>query len=131
MYTGEVIISPSRMAYVCDSVDGQVELTCSIPGRFLEWRFSLTLDDSSTTRDVSRVLQSTLQTDQSPVNIGSITFTFSRTSPPNSLPLMSRLLFSNASVVLNGTVVTCVDRSTSDMSSTVIHVVSQSQDQGR
>ena len=128
--TGEVIITPSRMAYVC--IDGQVELTCSIPGRFLEWRFSLTPENASTSRDVSRLLESTTQSDQSSTTvISSIAFTFSRTSAPYSLPLMSRLLFSNASVALNGTVVSCVDRITSDTSSTVIRVVSQSQDQGR
>ena len=63
--------------------------------------------------------------------LSSIAFTFSRTSAPYSLPLMSRLLVSNASIALNGTVITCVDRITSDMSSTIIRVVSQNQDQGR
>ena len=34
--TGEVTLSPSGTALVCDG--GQLELTCTVTGRILEWR---------------------------------------------------------------------------------------------
>ena len=54
---------------------------------------------------------------------GSVMFTFSRVSPSNSQPLISRLLISPATSVVNGTEIMCVDRETLNSSSTTVNVV--------
>jgi hypothetical protein len=45
MRAGEVIISPSGTALACDG--RQLELTCSITGRVLEWNVNLSLVDDT------------------------------------------------------------------------------------
>ena len=54
---------------------------------------------------------------------GSIMFTFTRISPANSQPLISRLLISPATSAVNGTEIMCVDRETLNSSSTTVNVV--------
>ena len=50
-------------------------------------------------------------------------FTFSRVSPQGNLPLESVLLISTVSIYLNGTVVSCTDRTTGKSSSTIINII--------
>jgi hypothetical protein len=45
MCAGEVIISPSGTALACDG--DQLELTCSLTARVLEWNINLLLEDDS------------------------------------------------------------------------------------
>ena len=106
IYTGEVAIHPSGMTYVCNG--GQVELTCTTTGPFLEWSFNLIQENATTARRFSRLIEGTSQ-DMLITNlsVNSTLFTFSRTSSPNSLPLTSRLLVSSVSEGLNGTVMNC------------------------
>ena len=54
--------------------------------------------------------------------INSTTFTFSRTSAEDSLPLMSRLLISPVNRGLNRAVMNCVDVETSEAASTIIEL---------
>ena len=93
------MISPARTAYVCSG--DQLELTCNTTGQFLEWSFSFTLN--------TRTLTSQSQTDQmSHLVVNSTTFTFSRISGENSLPLISRLLVSPIEDTLNGSDISLV-----------------------
>ena len=105
------MISPARTAYVCSG--DQLELTCNTTGQFLEWSFSFI--------PKTRTLSSLSQTDQtSHLVVNSTTFTFSRISGENSLPLISRLLVSHIEDTLNGTLVSCTDVASSETASTVI-----------
>ena len=49
----------------------------------------------------------------------SVMLNFSRISPPNSQPLISRLQISPATSIVNGTEVVCADRVTCNSSSTI------------
>ena len=113
------MISPSGTAVVCDG--DQLELTCRLTGRVLEWNINLLPEDVN----LEHVLDSISQTIPShTIRVNSILFTFSRVSPPNSQPLVSRLVISRAnSSVINGTVVNCADRETRNSSSTIIKVI--------
>ena len=112
-------VSPSGTALACDG--DQLELTCSLTGRVLEWNINLLLEDDS----FEYVLDSVSQISPShTITVNSIMFTFSRVSSPNSQPLTSRLVISQVnSSIINGTVVNCADRETRDSSSTVINVI--------
>jgi hypothetical protein len=58
------------------------------------------------------------------ITVNNISFTFSRISPPgNSHPLISRLLISPTTSVVNGTLVVCADRETRTNSSTTVNYV--------
>ena len=120
MHAGEVTISPSGTALVCDG--DQLELTCHITGRVLEWDINVLLEDDrfkSVLDSVSPILPSHTVT----VN-ATIKFIFTRISPPNSQPLTSRLVINWAdSGIINGTIVNCVDRQIRNSSSTIINVI--------
>ena len=127
---GEVEIHPSEIAYACNG--GQVELTCTVPGFALEWNFSFFPENGTTARQFSRLLESTSQDRQnSSFSVNSTLFAFSRTSSPNSLPLMSRLLISSVAEGLNGTVINCIDRIMSNVSSTIIFITTEDQTPGK
>ena len=105
------MISPARTAYVCSG--DQLELTCNTTGQFLEWSFSFIPN--------TRTLTSLSQTDQtSHLVVNSTTFSFSRISGENSLPLISRLLVNPVRETLNGTMVRCRDVVSSETTSTVV-----------
>ena len=69
----------------------------------------------------SRILSAYSETTNLQVN--NTQFTFSRVSPQSSSPLESVLLISPVSSYLNGTVVSCTDRSTGKSSSTIINII--------
>ena len=107
--------------------DDQLELMCSVPNGFLEWSFSLVLENDTTPMSYSRVLTRST-TGSSYLEVGPLTFTFSRTSNIGSLPLMSTLLIRPVSNVLNGTQVNCTDRLTMESQSSRIDVVNPDND---
>jgi hypothetical protein len=118
------INSPGINAEIAPVCSGdELELTCIISGRVLEWNITLMPPSEDTTFEypLNSLDQAfplhTITVD----NI--ISFTFSRISPPNSHPLISRLLISPATSVVNGTVVICADRATRTNSSTTVDVV--------
>jgi hypothetical protein len=120
LHAGEVIISPSGTALACDG--DQLELTCSLTGRVLEWNINLLLVDDS----FEYVLEGISQTFPShTIRVNStVKFIFTRISPPNSQPLTSRLVINQAnSGIINGTIVSCADRETRNSSSTIINVI--------
>ena len=128
MHAGEVTISPSGTALVCDG--DQLELTCHITGRVLEWDINVLLEDDrfkSVLDSVSPILPSHTVT----VN-ATIKFIFTRISPPNSQPLTSRLVINWAdSGIINGTIVNCVDRQIRNSSSTIINVIADQAIMGK
>ena len=120
---GAVTISPSGTASACRG--DQLELTCDITGRFLEWSFPLIPEGDTTARRYARVLNPNSPT--SALEVNSITFTFSiiYAGPGDSLPLTSRLLISQVSDGLNGTEVNCTDVRTSETVSTIVKTISE------
>jgi hypothetical protein len=96
---------------------GQLELICTIAGELLQWRFSVIRGDSEVTRTITSTGSAI-----SPLTVNSMMFNFSRISPHNSMPLMSRLVISPVSNSLNGTVMNCVDLDTGEVASTTIIV---------
>ena len=117
-----VVISPTEVVSVCSG--GQLELTCTVPGTFLEWSFFLVTEGETAARRLFRILHSGSAT--SDLEVNSITFTFSRISADGSLPVMSRLLIAPVSDGLNGTEVNCTDIVASNTSSTRIKVINES-----
>ena len=109
-------LSPSEVAPVCQ-VGGQLELTCTVTGMFLRWEV---FNNASYTRLVSSVGSTPAIL---PFTINSTTFTYSRVSGPNVQPLKSRLTISPVTASLNGSVVTCVDEVTQEISSTTIYII--------
>jgi hypothetical protein len=119
------INSPGINAEVAPVCSGdELELNCTISGRVLEWTVLLMPPSEDTTFEhVLDSVQHPLPVHTKTVN-GSISFTFSRISPPgNSHPLISRLLISPATSVVNGTVVICADRETHTNSSTSVYII--------
>ena len=102
-----VFLSPPEVAPVCSG--DELELTCTVPGRALEWFITLmpTSEDVTFEHPLNSVEQS-LPVHTIKVN-NNTSFIFSRTSPPNTHPLMSRLLISPATSVVDGAIVVCED----------------------
>ena len=126
--TGGVTISSSAdIAPVCNG--DELELTCTVLGRALEWNVSIPwmppefMTLKHTLTSVERI-----SPDHTITINGSISFTFSRITLPDSQPLVSRLLISPAIGAVNGTVVICTDRETRNSSSTTVNVVHSNND---
>ena len=119
-----VMISPSGVVSVCSG--GQLELTCTVPGTFLEWTFFLVPEGETMARRFFRSLYSGSLPATSDLEVNSITFTFSGISAEGSQPVVSRLLITPVSDDLNGTEVNCTDVVASNTSSTRIKVINES-----
>lgn len=114
-----MIITPQDVAPVCNG--DQLELNCTITGRFLEWSFNAFPENETTIRRYSRVLSTASQT--SKLQINSTVFAFSRISVEGSTPLSSTLLISGTSTSLDGIMVNCGNRETSELLSTTIDII--------
>ena len=101
-----VVLSPCGpgVALVCSG--GQLELTCTTAGAFLEWDFHISENGTTTTR--GRLVNSQAGVILKPIMTDSITFNFSRVSLPGSVPLVSKLVMITERSTLNGTEVMCV-----------------------
>ena len=101
---GAVMISPSGIASACSG--GHLDVTCTTNGTFLRWY--ITRPD-----------------------IDNTTFSFSRTSPQGTLPLISMLTISPVSEIMNGIQVKCEDVVASiNSSTTIVHVINSQNDVG-
>ena len=80
-----VVISPFEVVSVCSG--GQLELTCTVAGTFLEWSFFLVTEGETMARRFSRILNPGSVPATSDLEVNSITFTFSRISANGSQPL--------------------------------------------
>ena len=110
------------IAPVCSG--DELELSCAVSGRALEWNVSIPWmpPEFMTFQYTLNSVEQSLPDHTIKIN-GSISFTFSRISPPESQPLISRLLIRPATSAVNGTVVICADRETRNSSSTTVNVV--------
>ena len=117
------MLSPPEMAPVCHG--DQLELICSTTGTVLEWRITLNA------RNYSRLISITSVSSNLTVPTSTALFTFSRKSTLRSLPLISILSIGPANNDLNGTVVRCIDSTTSNSLLTIINVINEHISQGR
>ena len=107
----------------------ELELTCTITGELLQWRFSVIRGNDTAATHFSRTITSTGLAMLN-LTVNSTVFNFSRISAHNSMPLMSRLVISPVSNGLNGTVMNCVDVHTREVSSTTIIIGERGVSQG-
>jgi hypothetical protein len=119
-----VMISPPGVASVCSG--GQLDLTCTTPGTFLEWSFFLVPEGDTSGRRYDRILHSELVPATSYLEVNSITFIFSRISPPGSVPLVSTIVIDPVSDSLNDTEINCTDVIASNTTSTYIGIINES-----
>ena len=110
----------AEVAPVC--CGDELEINCTVSGRVLEWTVSLLPPEDTTFKTAIDSVAPSIQPHTQTVNNGSISFIVSRISPRGNT-LMSRLLISPATSVVNGTVVVCADRETRANSSTRVNVV--------
>ena len=112
--SGAVTLSPSGVAPVCSG--DQLELTCTVTGALLQWRFS------TIRGELTRTVTSTGPA-MSQLTVNSTVFNFSRISADSSvMPVVSRSVISPVSNRLNGTVMNCVDVEAVEVASTTIIV---------
>ena len=119
MLVGGVTISSTDIVPACSGDD--LQLTCNMPGRVLEWTISLMPPEDMMFKYVLDSVQQPFPVHT--ITVSNISFTFSRISPPNSRPLITRLLISPATSVVNGTIVVCADRETRTNSSTRVYII--------
>ena len=110
------------VAPVCSG--DELEINCTVPGRVLEWTVSLLPPEDTTLKSIVDSVSLSFQPHTQTINNGSISFIVSRISPRgNTHPLVSRLLISPATRVVNGTIIVCADRETRTNSSIRVNVV--------
>ena len=123
------MISSPGIAPVCDG--DQLELTCNITGRQVQWSFFRIPENGTTIVNYGRRLLSNLPGQETEyLMVDSILFNISRISSPNTLPLITRLLISPVNSSINRTEVICEDRETRISSSAILNVINESQIQG-
>ena len=120
--TGVVNISPSPVAPVCQEGD-QLELTCSIPGEFKIWKFTVTLDNGVTETFMPDISSDGVAPSLIMMVNSTIIFTVSRLSAQDTTPLISRMTINRVSEGLNGVTVSCVDVVASESANTTIQIV--------
>ena len=118
-HSGTVTLFPSGVAPVCSG--DQLELTCTIAGELLQWRFSVFRGNETSATEFTRAITSTSSV-MANLTVNSILFRFLRISTDDSMPLMSRLVISPVSNRLNGTVMNCEDVHGAQVSSTTIFI---------
>ena len=126
-FIGVVEISPSEVAAVCQAED-QLELRCSSTGMFHRWEITVMMPQTMTTR--INVLTSIGPSGiPSVAMISNSTFTTSRLSDPDSLPLISQMVITPVYNDLDGTVVDCFEGSlsTESAATTAIRIIDPRQ----
>ena len=121
-------ISPSTVAAVCQAGD-QLELIYNTTGPELSWEFTAISESGSAMTYMPAPVESAGPSGVPPsVIINTTTFTFSRLSYRDSLPLISRMTISPASSGLNGTVVNCFEGFPStESAATTIRIIDPGQ----
>ena len=124
VYTGLVTLSPSRKALVC-GVGEPVELTCNTTETFLRWQITIPGGAETSTRTETRLLSYNTPS-ASPLMVYSAMINFTRTSSHEILPLISTLVIDHVTEGLNGTVVSCMEVSSSQTATsaaTIVHII--------
>ena len=116
---GAVTLSPPGNSFnVCNG--DQLELICSLTGHessLMEWVFTPEIIYMG----LFRALDANGQIPSS-FTINSTQFAFSRISPRNHKPLISKLLISPLTADLNGTVVNCTDVIRMESATAIVYV---------
>ena len=101
-------LSPMMVAPVCH-VGAPLQITCTASVEFIRW--SLVVVNEQGMEEEITVSRNSRDHNPKPreILINSTTFTFSRTSAEDALPLISTLAINFTSIGLNGTVVHCMD----------------------
>ena len=104
----------------------QLDLFCTTTRGFQEWDFSIP-ENGTTITPPGRLVSNQPDRILSALIINSIEFNFSRVSPANTLPLVTKLVMTPTRNVTNGTEVTCTctDVITDVTSSTTVLVVNE------
>ena len=114
-------------------VGDQLKLTCSITGNTVEWSvFGIPDGEMTAVRYGRRFLNN--GPNQEPVNftVHSVFFSFSRISPIDSQPLITRLMTSPVlSSDIHEVEVICRDATTRNSSSIIVNVIGEDLVQGR
>ena len=110
----------------------QLELICNITGSTVEWSVFSIPEGGMTAVRYGRLFLNN-GPNQAPVDltVKSVLFNFSRTSPANEFPLISRLVTSPINNDINETEVFCRDTMTRNSSSTIVNVISEDLVQGK
>ena len=104
----------------------QLELICGVNGSFLQWRFPLIPEGETIHRPYTFTITSLNRDNQiQNLRVNTTIFTFARTSPQNSLPLVSSLIVNATSDGLHGTMITCSNVETSESASTIISIINE------
>ena len=114
-----VELSPSGVAPVCQ-VGDQLELTCSVTGRFLRWQFTVTLENGAPMTFEPVISSGGSSGVIPPVMANSTRFIFSRLF---TQPLTSTMTINPISEGLNGVQVNCEDVEASQSAITTIQIV--------
>ena len=99
----------------------QLELTCTITGDLLQWRFRVFRGNETDPIDFRRTISPT-SAEMLQFTADSLVFNFLRISAYDSMPVISTLVISPVSRRINGTVVNCDNVGASEVSSTTIIV---------
>lgn len=127
-----IVLSPGGeidtvTAPVCSG--GELELLCITGRSFLQWSYILPMSGVQRNIYIVDSVTPTLVPHLQTVN--SSIFNISRTTPYDTLPLMSRLLISPVNDSLNGTVIICQEVGTDNSSSTIITIIKYDDFLGR
>ena len=106
-------------------------MTCSISGSLVEWMVLAIPENETTAVRYFRHFFNDQSDGLLNETVKSVLFTFSRVSPSNTQPLMTRLVTGPANSDINGTEVICLDRGTRISASTTVNIISKDLDEGR
>ena len=102
-----VTLSPMMVAPVCH-VGDPLQLTCTATVEYISWSVFRTSEQGTLEREINdELINSRDENQMAHTVVNSATFTFSRSSAQNALPLISTLSIDSVSIGLNGTVVQC------------------------
>ena len=108
-------------------VGDPLQLTCTASIEFMRW--SIVVVNEHGMEEEIDAIRNSLDSSPPPIDkiINSTTFTFTRTSAEDVLPLISTLSIDSISISLNGTVVNCMDTNNPMTSnSTTIQIIDTS-----
>ena len=122
-YVGVVMLYPSSdLLPVCNG--DQLTLTCSTSEILLRWNITSAQNEGVVTPPVTRTVSSHSVTSLvTPVFTNSVRVDLHRSSTEDELPLVSSLTISSVNPNLNGTLLTCMElTSSAESATTLIHI---------
>ena len=107
------MLSPtSDLIPVCNG--NQLKVTCSTTETFLRWNITLPQNGKSSINTYTRMVSSHSVTSLvSPILINSTRIDLHRSSVEGELPLISSLMISSVSTIINRTLLTCMELTSS------------------